>query len=249
MIVSRSIERMFGEQAYEETLNELRPYLLPDHHPEVQMVKDVMRRIIRVWDETTDLKDLDWKVHVVDHPSMPPNAMVLPGGKVFVFRRILPICANKDGLATVLSHETAHQVARHSAEHLSQAPIYWLLGIGMYMLTGSDVINQLLINSLLQLPASREMEREADYIGLMLMSKACFDPTESVRLWQRMSQYEQQISKRSLAIGSTKVPEFLSTHPSSENRIVELSKRLPEAEQQRELAGCNHNMSQFWSWN
>ncbi len=59
-----------------------------------------------------------WEVFVIDDPKQ-KNAFVLPGGKIFVFTGILPVCANADGLATVLGHEVAHQVARHSAEKMS----------------------------------------------------------------------------------------------------------------------------------
>lgn len=247
MIVSRELEKYLGDQGYEEMMQQVKPFLLPDYHPEVRMVKDVMRRLIKVCDETNALgPDIDWKVHVIDDPNSPPNALVLPGGKVFVFRSILPICANKDGLATVLAHETAHQVARHSAENLSRGPIYMILGLIMYTITGSEAVNQFLISSLLRLPASREMETEADYIGLMLMSKACFNPAESVNLWKRMGQMEAQLSKRNYLGVNT--PEFLSTHPSSQSRITYLEEKQPEAQRVRELSGCDQKTSSFWSW-
>lgn len=72
------------------------------------------------------LDGIKWEIHVVNDPTASPNAFVLPGGKVFIFSSILPICANDDGIATVLAHEFAHQLARHTAENLSKAPIYSL---------------------------------------------------------------------------------------------------------------------------
>ncbi|CAM9015262.1 unnamed protein product [Wickerhamomyces anomalus] len=85
------------------------------------------------------------------------------------------------------------------------------------------------------MPASREMESEADYIGLMLMSEACFDPKEASRLWERMSKWE----KRS----GISQPEFLSTHPGTERRISNMQKWLPEAEEKRERSHCNDFIS------
>lgn len=230
MIVSKDIEKYVGEQGYRETMAQFGRYLLPESHPDVVRVKRIMSRIINV----SGLQDLDWKIHVIDDHKSPPNAFVLPGGKVFVFRSILPICGDDDGLATVLSHETGHQVARHTAENLSKTPIYLLVGLLLYTITGSADLNRVLISSLLQLPASREMEREADYVGLMMMSKACFDPREAVHVWERMAKYEQQMSRS----GGGSIPEFLSTHPTSKHRIDLIKGWLPEAERQREMAGC-----------
>ena len=63
------------------------------------------------------MTDLDWEVHLINSPQR--NAFVLPGGKVFVFSGLLPIVEDEHGLAAVLGHEIAHQVARHAAEKIS----------------------------------------------------------------------------------------------------------------------------------
>lgn len=81
------------------------------------------------------------------------------------------------------------------------------------------------------MPASRQMETEADYIGLMLMSRACFQPNESVRLWERMTQFE----KRTMNGANF---EFLSTHPASSRRIENMQKWLPQARQIYEQSEC-----------
>jgi hypothetical protein len=62
------------------------------------------------------------QVYVIDDKKT-KNAFVLPGGKIFVFTGILPVSANDDGLATVLGHEVAHQVARHPAERMSSMKV------------------------------------------------------------------------------------------------------------------------------
>lgn len=230
MWVSPRLELMLGEQAYHQTLGEFQGNILPDHHPDAMRVRRVMKRIIK----QSGLEDLDWKIHVVDAPNMPPNAFVLPGGKVFVFRNILPICGNDDGLATVLAHETAHQVNRHIAEKMSYSPIYMALGIILYTITGSSAINRIVLNAVFQLPASREMEAEADYVGLMMMSKACFYPAEAVHMWQRMSAFEKKMSRT-----GGQIPEFLSTHPANESRIHNIQGWLAEANALRDQAGCD----------
>lgn len=240
MVVSKAMEQAIGSEGYDEVLQQYGSKLLPEHHPQVLRVKRIMKNIIKV----SGLDDLDWRVHVVNDPSASPNAFVLPSGKVFVFNTILPICGNDDGLATVLAHETAHQVARHTAENLSKAPIYMLVGLAIYFATGSRLLDNLITQSLLRLPASREMETEADFIGLMMMSRACYNPEEAVHVWERMSKFEQQAlaSLKNGAIAG--MPEFLSTHPSSSRRIHNIQQWLPEANDARALAGC-HDYSSY----
>ncbi|CAN6641914.1 mitochondrial metalloendopeptidase Oma1p [Trichomonascus vanleenenianus] len=241
IIVPKALERRIGDQGYRQTLNEYGRYLLPENHPYTVKVRNVMQRLLAASTDPTNIEhsntkfsnDLEWKVHVIDDPRAAPNAFVLPNGKVFVFTSILPICGNDDGLATVLAHETGHQLARHTAENLSKTPIYLLLGAILYTMTGSDLINQLVVNWLFQLPASREMEREADYVGLMIMSKACFNPNEAVHVWERMDAMEKKLG------GAFRGMEFMSTHPTSVNRIKLIENWLPEANSLRAQSGCH----------
>lgn len=241
MLISKSMEQALGNDGYKEVLQEYHGKILPDSHPQVVRVKKIMKRIIAV--SGLENEDLDWRIHVVDDPSASPNAFVLPSGKVFVFSTILPICGNDDGLATVLSHETAHQVARHTAENLSRTPFYIILGLILYSITGSRALNNIVTSSLLRLPASREMETEADFIGLIMMSRACFNPSEAVHVWERMAEFEQRAAQ-SLRNGAiARMPEFLSTHPASNRRIENIKQWLPEANDARNSAGCHDQHS------
>ncbi|KAL3237558.1 metalloendopeptidase [Nakaseomyces bracarensis] len=234
--VSPSLERRIGQYSYKSILNETKGHIIPENHPLTRKVDKIFRRIVEaaIKEPGVDsnlLKDIQWKIHIVNDPRAPPNAFVLPNGKVFIFSSMLNICQNEDGIATVLSHEFAHQLARHTAENLSKAPVYSLIGIIMYTITGVEGINRLLLDSFMRMPASRQMETEADYIGLMVMSRACFHPDESVRLWERMSEYE----KRTMQGANF---EFLSTHPASTRRIENMRNWLPKARQLYEQAEC-----------
>uniref|UniRef100_V5GP75 Peptidase M48 domain-containing protein n=1 Tax=Kalmanozyma brasiliensis (strain GHG001) TaxID=1365824 RepID=V5GP75_KALBG len=174
-----------------------------------------------------------WEVFVIDDRKQ-KNAFVLPGGKIFVFTGILPVCANSDGLATVLGHEVAHQVARHSAEKVSG---YKVLVAGSFLLDafGLDIgLSRTLLTLLLSLPNSRKTELEADYLGLRIMSRACFDPREASRLWTRMSESEGGGGGGVLDSAQA----LLSTHPVSSQRIKNMEKWLPEAMSTREASDC-----------
>lgn len=142
------------------------------------MVNKVLARLI----PAAGLEGQNWEVQVIDDAEE-KNAFVLPGNKVFVFSGILPICAGEDGLAAVLGHEIAHNIAHHSAEKLSQMayliPIALLLS-GTFDISGS--LAQFILDIALERPGSRKMEAEADHIGLLMMAQACYDPSAAVGL-------------------------------------------------------------------
>ncbi|KAJ9107304.1 hypothetical protein QFC21_000754 [Naganishia friedmannii] len=211
-------------------------------------------------------KDIEWEVYVIKddatknafvlpgtHPfpplSAPPtrrlcmltSSCTMAGGKIFVFTGILPVCKNDDGLASVLGHEVAHQVARHSAERMSSLKVLFVLGYVLEAL-GLDVgFSRLLLTFLLQLPNSRKAESEADHIGIHLMARACFDPRESSRMWTRMSESE----KTSGMGGGAASVDFMSTHPANAKRIKALEKWMPEALDIRAASPCGDTTSQF----
>ncbi|KAG0338461.1 hypothetical protein BG004_007217, partial [Podila humilis] len=126
MDVSVKQEEMMAKEAYKQVMHqvfggvELEVLL---NHAYTHYVKRVAGRII----QAAGMQNLDWEFHVI--ASDEKNAFVLPGGKVFVFTGILPIAENENGLATVLGHEIAHQLARHSAEKLSFTKIAMFFGV------------------------------------------------------------------------------------------------------------------------
>lgn len=122
-----------------------------------------------------------------------------------------------DGMAAVLGHEIAHQLARHSGEKLSFVKILFVLQVTLTLfgIDPSFIFNQLMLNFGIMMPFSRKCETEADSIGLQLMAQACFDPNEATRVWQRME-----------ASGGREAPQFASTHPSHKNRVQRLEKEV-----------------------
>ncbi len=146
----------------------------------------------------------------------------MPGGKIAVYTGILKVTKNEDALATVMGHEVAHAVAKHSVERMSQA---MTLNLGTQVAdlflggsisktrqaigqnTGFDIFKLGIMN-----PYARKQESEADYLGLIFASLGGYDIRESVNLWKRMSEANK----------GKEPPQFLSTHPSSLNRIDKL---------------------------
>ena len=170
------------------------------------------------------VSNFQWEFNLVKSNEV--NAWCMPGGKVAVYTGILPVTLNDAGLATVMGHEIAHAVARHSAERYSQqmiaAGIGSLAGAAVTKTeSGKAVFDQVFgigAQTGVLLPNSRKQESEADRLGLTFMAMAGYDPAQSIYFWERMSAGKT---------GSTS--EFLSTHPSDATRIANIKKYLPEA--------------------
>ena len=166
----------------------------------------------------------EWEVVVFESDEV--NAFALPGGKIGVYTGLLKVAQNQDQLATVIGHEIAHVLAQHSNERLSQTQLanagLQVTSIALesseykeYQKTTMAALGIGVQYGLL-LPYGRSQESEADMVGLDLMSKAGYDPHQSVALWQNMSKASQ----------GKQPPELLSTHPSHGTRIGDLSKRI-----------------------
>ncbi len=172
-----------------------------------------------------DAKDMYWELAIVDNPAV--NAQVLPGGKIVVYSGILAVAENQDQLAAVIGHEIAHVTARHPNERMSRiaatnavadtATLVLGGGYARQTAAASSAVNPI-STYLVMFPHTRTQETEADIVGLEYMARAGFDPRESVELWKAME-----------AKNASSVPEYMSTHPSSETRINDLIEHYPTA--------------------
>ena len=203
--LNREQEMALGYQSYRQILNQSQ--VVPSGQA-VDLVREIGRRLAAV------AKDpgFKWEFNVVASDQV--NAFCLPGGKVAVYTGILPVAKNAEGLAAVMGHEIAHAIARHGAECIAHQKLVQMGSFAANMALG-DMDNDtrhMVMGALgvgaqfgVLLPFSREHESEADYMGLIYAARACFDPAEAPRLWERMGQ-----------VGSGRVPaEFMSTQPES----------------------------------
>lgn len=220
LLVGEGTELELGIKTYSDVLEKS---TLSSDEAAVARIRTIGMRIADVTQKT----DYEWEFNLIEADSV-YNAFCLPGGKVAVYTGILDLASSDDEVATVMAHEIAHAIARHGGERMSQMLMVQLGGIALEEAMKKE--SQKTIDMarvaygagaglLYILPYSRTHESEADYMGLMYMAKAGYDPRASVRFWQRMQeQYAGQ-----------EPPEFLSTHPSSDTRIADLRAWLPEA--------------------
>lgn len=179
-------------------------------------LQDRVKRIGEKIAAVSGRSDFAWEFTVIQDDT--PNAFCLPGGKVFFYTGILKITENDDQIATVMGHEIAHALARHGAERMSMQSAS---NIGAQVLAAALNVPAQYQNLYSQaygvtsqvgliLPYSRTFEHEADQIGIYLMWKAGYNPSQAVKFWENM----ERISK-----GGQKPPAFLSTHPADSDRI------------------------------
>ena len=174
----------------------------------------------------SEIKNFSWEFNLVKDDQV--NAFCMPGGKIVVYEGLMQLVDSDDELAVVVGHEVAHAVAKHSNERMSQHLMaqYGAQIIGQALSNKSAAVQQI-GNSVyglgaqygVMLPFSRKHESEADYMGLVFMTMAGYNPEVAVNFWQKMS-----------AGKSGATPEFMSTHPSDATRISDIQKYLPELE-------------------
>lgn len=170
-----------------------------------------------------EIKEFAWEFNLVKSDEI--NAFCMPGGKIVVYEGLMKLVSSDDELAVVLGHEVAHAVAKHSNERISQQMLtqYGAQILGQTLSQKSEMV-QAIAGTVygvgaqygVTLPFSRKHETEADYMGLILMTMAGYNPDKAVTFWQKMS-----------ASSGGKVPEFMSTHPSDARRISDIQKELP----------------------
>ena len=167
-------------------------------------------------------QNFDWEYILIDNKKV-RNAWCMPGGKIAVYTGMLEVTQNTNGLAAVMGHEIAHAVAKHSVERASRGV---LLNTGTQIIdivsggklskinqtTGMDTVGLLSQLGILN-PFNRKQESEADYLGMIFSSLSGYDIRETVEIWKRMKKFNKGKAP----------PEFMSTHPSADNRIKKIN--------------------------
>lgn len=204
-------------QAYREVLQKAGQGQELDRNPrEVARVKAIAQRLIPATAAfRPDAPGWKWEVHVINSDEM--NAWCMPGGKIAVYSGLIEkLNLTDDELAAVMGHEIAHALREHGRERASQAMATGLglsvLGAAVGASQGQLDLAKLMTDLTISLPNSRGFETEADRIGVELAARAGYDPRAALSLWQKMTKADTGGAP----------PQWLSTHPSHENRQKDL---------------------------
>ena len=166
--------------------------------------------------------NFDWEYILIDNKKV-RNAWCMPGGKIAVYTGILDVTKNTNGLAAIMGHEIAHAVAKHSVERASRGTLLNIstqiidIASGGKLSTVNRTTGMNTVGLLSQLgimnPFSRKQESEADYLGMIFSSLSGYDIRETVKIWERMKEFNK----------GKEPAEFMSTHPSADNRIKKIT--------------------------
>ncbi len=193
---------------------------------EIKEIGKKMEYSISEYFDNSNLADptlnFDWEYILIDNKKI-KNAWCMPGGKIAIYTGILDITKNTNGLAAVMGHEIAHAVAKHSVERASRnvatnvvLQVTDILSGGklstVNRTTGMNTVGLLSQIGIMN-PFNRKQESEADYLGLIFSSLSGYDIRETTKIWERMKKANK----------GKEPPQFMSTHPSSDNRIKKIN--------------------------
>ena len=219
VLVSEEQAQASSAQAYTQTMSEAQKKgkLSSDAALNARVKRITDRLITQAGNMYAPSREWKWSVAVLDEPAL--NAWCMPGGKMAIYTGVInKLALSDDEIAQIMGHEIAHALLGHGRERMSRA-----IAMQGGVLLGSIVAGQDLsaltpvADIALTLPNSRTGETEADRYGIELAARAGYDPRAAVRLWEKMS-----------AASGNGPPQFLSTHPSPDNRIQALNELVPK---------------------
>jgi len=222
MISAAQIERISASSFEQQAKAAQKKNVLITSGPQYERLKTIANRLIP---QTAVFRDdthsWNWGLQLIDSPLV--NATCAPGGRITFYSGIInKLNLTDDEIAAIMGHEIAHAVREHGRERVSQAMAQNVIANVALAATGAgsaqsiDAANQIM-QYVLVLPNSRQNETEADAIGLEIAARGGYDPRAAITLWEKMSKESK----------GKNPPEFLSTHPSNENRIKELAALMP----------------------
>jgi predicted Zn-dependent protease len=225
MMASQSeVERLSAISFNEQNKKAQEKKILITSGPQYDRLINIANRLIpQTAHFRDDTQKWNWQLSLINSPVL--NATCAPGGKITFYTGIIDqLKLSDDEIAAIMGHEIAHALREHGRERLSQAMAQSAItnialaaagGYGAQINAANQVAQYVLV-----LPNSRQNESEADAIGVELAARAGYNPRAAISVWQKMMKATQ----------GKNPPEFLSTHPSGETRIEQLSALMPAVE-------------------
>ncbi|WP_215367789.1 M48 family metallopeptidase [Polynucleobacter sp. AP-Titi-500A-B4] len=222
LVVSASeVDRLSAISYNEQNQKAKEKNILITSGPEYDRLKAISNRLIsQTGVFRDDARQWNWQLVLINAPIL--NATCAPGGKITFYTGLIEqLNLTDDEIAAIMGHEIAHALREHGRERLSQAMAQSAVtnialaaagGYGSAISAANQAAQYVLV-----LPNSRQNESEADAIGVELAARAGYNPQAAITVWQKMNKATQ--GKGTF--------EFLSTHPSGDTRIEQLSELMP----------------------
>lgn len=218
-----------GAQVHDEILADPATYPLLDEaqYPDAYNELYRMRDGVLASEDVQYADDFEWNVYIIDDDEV-LNAFAAPGGYIYVYTGLMRYLQVEDHFVGVLGHEIAHADERHSTQQLTK-----LYGIGTLLgvILGEDpgLIAEIAA-ALLSLSFSRADEAEADEDSVYYLCESLWAANGTAGFFEQLT-----------AEGGVEVPEFLSTHPSSESRVEDINALAEEL-------GCDTSLNADADW-
>jgi len=205
-LISEEQEIAMGREADQQVAQQMGLYA-------DEQVQTYVNRIGQQLAKDSERPNLPWTFRVVDDPVV--NAFAIPGGFVYVTRGLMTHLTSEAELASVLGHEIGHVTARHSVEQMSKQQLAQI-GLIAGMIVKPELANYGDLAQtglgLLFLKYGRDDETQADDLGLRYMMRENYDPREMPEVFETLRRVSAQQ-------GGGRIPTWMSTHPTEENRI------------------------------
>lgn len=223
--VSQESEILLGRKAFEQLIDSFQGRVLPVQHPVTRRVRNIVARLantIRQLDPSLT-KNFEWTVAVADVDE--PNAMCVPGGRIVITTGLLRILQSDDDIAVILAHEIAHAINRHGVETMFLQRLIMPIVFIINQVFDMRILPSIFATVFLSLPYSRRLEYEADTVGLMLCTEACYDPRVAPGVFHRLAALQGSHGGKA---ANNRIASLFSTHPHSKERAERLTKLMPE---------------------
>jgi beta-barrel assembly-enhancing protease len=210
----------FGKQLRDEIANNPKEYPLLDpvkYARAYQILQNITNKILNSGG-IEHRNDFEWKLHII-HDDKTLNAFVSPGGYIYVYTGLIKYLDKEDELAGVMGHEIAHADRRHSTTNMTkQYGLQVVLGAAMGQNPG--MMKQILgglTGKLVGLKFGRAAESDADAMSVQYLAKTDYNCAGTAGFFEKM-----------MAQGGQQQPQWLSTHPSHENRVNDIYAKSKE---------------------
>ncbi len=219
-------DRQLGADLAAEIASDPETYPMLDaaQYPEAYTHLERVRDEILASGEVQLANEFEWQVHII-HDDDTLNAFAAPGGYIYVYTGLIRFLDNEDDFSGVMGHEIAHADLRHSTKQLTQAyGIQTLLGVVL----GEDpgIIPEIAAG-LVSLGFSREDETESDQFSVIYLCETDYAANGAAGFFEKLEGLE--------------LPEFLSTHPSSDSRVDDINAHASEL-------GCSTDANPNAQW-